>query len=115
MTKLIVSLLLLMNLNVTASDDVQLLCEDEYSEMVFDLVLEKTPGCMADLVWGKSNICFEGDAEDLAYMMNSGYFDNASSGYRIAKANVTRDGVSYLGIDAQSFWQSRRLVKACEN
>jgi hypothetical protein len=105
-------LLFFICLNVSAAN-VQLRCYDRFTDETYDLITTRHKSCLANFAWGKENICFKGDAEELVDLINDEYFDNSSSGYMFTDAMETRDGVSYLGVDQQSFWQGRRLVKPC--
>ncbi len=75
----------------------------------------KVNACTADFIWGKDNVCFKGSAKALAKKINQDYYRWASSGLRVTEAAVeNNDEVSYLGIDAQSFYSAQRTIYRCQ-
>jgi hypothetical protein len=75
----------------------------------------KVNACTADFIWGKDNVCFKGSAKDLAKKINQNYYRWNSSGLRVSEAEVeSKDSVSYLGIDAQSFYSAERTIYRCQ-
>ena len=106
-------LMMLMTANIFAND-VKVLCYDRFEDETIDLVTRRHSSCMSSFLWGKDNVCFEGNASDLVDLINDNFFEYRSAGYIVSEAEETREGVSYLGIDQQSFWQTESSIKPCK-
>lgn len=106
-------LMFLMTVNVFASE-VKVLCYDRFEDEMVDLVTTRNFSCMGDFVWGKEELCFEGDASDLVDLINNEHFDYGSSGYVVSDAFETKEGVSYTGYDQNNWWEADRTIKPCK-
>jgi hypothetical protein len=98
-----------------AFSSLEVLCEDKYTNEVVNILnLKRVRGCMADLVWGNDNICFEGSLSELIYQIDNNQLNWRSSGLRLSEAKkITDDEVEFTGIDAQNFWSARKSIKRC--
>lgn len=95
--------------------DVVVYCDHEFKNEIVEINSDSdVDACVADLIWGKKNVCFEGDANALAEMMNDEKFKWLSSGYSAVEASVSSEGaVNYTGVDAKSFYMAKRTVFPC--
>lgn len=102
---------------VTAAADVVVYCNDESKNEIVKIDSDSDAdagSCVGDLIWGKKNVCFEGDPNALAELMNNKKFRWSSSGYSAVDASVTSEGaVDYTGVDSMSFFMEKRTVFPC--
>jgi hypothetical protein len=94
----------------------QFWCVDfETDELVEVVPNQPKVSCVSDLVWGKENTCFSGDAESLVLRINQDEFSwqNAGLLMRDASYDPVKDIIVFLGVIQQSFYQSEFDVKRC--
>lgn len=109
--------ILLMAFQTSAfAQDLSLNCYYRFTGETLNLLNPmRTNGCHADLIWGKENVCFTGDANALVELMNRGDLDRISSGLLIRDAyQVNADQIAFLGIDQQVFWQTNSTISRCQ-
>ncbi len=76
---------------------------------------ERNPHCEANVIWGNKDVCFMGDAQDLADYFNGGHFAKNSQSLRVADAYVSDTGtVIYEGTDAMSFFSKKSEITRCQ-
>lgn len=100
---------------VYASSDVAVFCDHEFKNKIVEITSSSpVDSCVADLIWGTKNVCFDGNASALVTLMNADYFKWLSSGYSAVEASLADDGsVNYTGVDAKSFYMSKRTIYPC--
>lgn len=110
-------LFLISSLLLISSIQAKVECYYRFTDSILTISPEmKVNGCTADFIWGFDNACFKGEAESLVEKINEGYYTWKSAGYRAKNAKrVDNDTVSYIGVDAQSFYSSEREIMRCQN
>lgn len=114
----LITLTLFINLNISAQEldpNTQVLCTDQFSGNVYDLIREKNrPSCLADLIWGAKNICYIGQNKLIIDLINSKFFNRVSSGLLVNEASsVDASTIEFTGVDQQSFWMQKSRITRC--
>lgn len=102
----------------TQAQEATVYCDDQYSESVREIdnqLVERIDSCVADVVWGAENVCFEGSPEALVERINQGdyqwpylYAEEA----QVDPENESR--VLYTGVDQKSFFASQKSIESCQ-
>jgi hypothetical protein len=113
--KFVVVVSLLSFSTLVPASEVTVYCDHEYKNQIVEVnTSSSVDACVADLIWGTKNVCFEGDAKTLAELINNQLFRWVSSGYSAVDASVTNEGaVKYTGVDAMSFFMAERTLLPC--
>lgn len=108
-------LIILTSLMLMSSIQAKVECYYRFTDSTLTITPEmKVNGCTADFIWGFDNVCFRGEADALVGKINSGFYSWPSSGYTVKDAQmVDQDTVSYIGVDAHSFYSSEREISRC--
>lgn len=124
MTKLLL-LLLLFSTNLLATETTEIYCKYKYSGGDIVRLINIQPGtermmpsCFSDLVWSsernQKDVCFTGDAQEVADMMNNEELDQTNWGYLFREAEVENDIVYYQSVDQKNFHVNYdRLITRC--
>lgn len=114
MKLILIATAMIMSLGLRA--EVELYCFDRFNnDIPYNFFDQEFRGsCYGDLIWGKDNICFTGNAGTLVQLMNQKYFNRTSRGYLIYEAKqVDQNTISYIGVDQQVFWSTEATLKRC--
>lgn len=113
------SLLLVLTVLITPfysqAQDAKVWCDDQYSDEIREIdnsLVKRVDSCVADVVWGSKNVCFEGDAQALVDRINNG--DYRWPALFAQDAQVSAEGlVVFTGVDQQNFYSSKMDIPAC--
>ena len=115
MKNILLITIILFSTNSFAKSTLEILCDYSFDDRIVNLMEERNPHCEANVIWGNKDVCFVGEAADLADYFNSGHFAKHTQGLKVADAYVSDTGtVVYEGFDQMNFFSKKSEISHCK-
>jgi len=116
--KPIITILFLLSPVFTQAQDVAIFCDDQFSDSIREIdnqLVERVDSCVADVVWGAENVCFEGDPQALVERINRGDYQWPYLYAEEAQLNPDdENSVVYVGVDQRNFFANQKSIEPCK-